>query len=742
MGNMAPKQSTTKQRLLLVAPPLTQLNTPYPATAYLLHALRNMGITIAQVDIGIELIHAVFSKNGLQDIFEAALPMRYLRGPEVDRCLERKGHYLRTVQSVMHFLQGNDDSLAHRIAGRNFLPEGPRFAHANTTAELFGPMGSRDFARYLCTLYVEDLADFIRNTVAPHFSLSRYAESLAISASSFSPLHEAACADPSIIDRMMMKVFSAHLEAFQPTLVGFSVPFPGNLYAALRMARTVRTHSHAQTILGGGYVNTELRNVRDTRIFQYFHYITLDDGEKPLRQIIRRASGETVGLCRTFQEHESAVHFHDDTEHDNNTAPAFEGTPDYRGLPLSSYLSLCDTANAMQRLWSDGLWNKQTLAHGCYWHRCSFCDVQLDYISRYEEHHIQTTVDHMERVQKQTGSSGFHFVDEAAPPDLLRRLALEILRRELVVSWWTNIRFEKGFSFDLCRLLAASGCIAISGGLEVAADRLLRLMKKGTTIAQVVRVAQNFEKAGVYVHAYLMYGFPTQTAQETVDALEVVRQLFEANIIHSGFWHRFALTTHSGIAKQPEHFALRILDAPEPSFAENEIAYRTVEKNTDPTRFAAGLERSLFNYLHGIDLHRPAHSWFDFDVPPTSLEKNLVKNYLRKAERAAPSAWLTQIVWMGNITVLSTDTHEEDGDSMMDLWLDDIEESICLPENISNWLIGIVERARPGHVLSLGQWRRSYVEATGFAPEELESHEVWAALQRAGLLCIYARQLP
>jgi hypothetical protein len=80
---------------------------------------------------------------------------------------------------------------------------------------------------------------------------------------------------------------------------------------------------------------------------------------------------------------------------------------------------------------------------------------------------------------------------------------------------------------------AAAGLIAVTGGLEVASDRLLTLMDKGITIEQAARSAWAFRQAGVRVHAYLMYGFPTETAQETVDSLEIVRQLFAAGLLDS-----------------------------------------------------------------------------------------------------------------------------------------------------------------------------------------------------------------
>jgi hypothetical protein len=77
------------------------------------------------------------------------------------------------------------------------------------------------------------------------------------------------------------------------------------------------------------------------------------------------------------------------------------------------------------------------------------------------------------------------------------------------------------------------------------------------TVEQVARVTRNFTEAGVMVHCYLMYGYPTQTVQETVDSLEMVRQLFEAGVLQSGFWHQFAMTAHSPVGIHPEKFGVK-----------------------------------------------------------------------------------------------------------------------------------------------------------------------------------------
>jgi radical SAM superfamily enzyme YgiQ (UPF0313 family) len=286
--------------------------------------------------------------------------------------------------------------------------------------------------------------------------------------------------------------------------------------------------------------------------------------------------------------------------------------------------------NPMHRLWSDGRWNKLTVAHGCYWKKCSFCDVTLDYISRYETASAALLVDRIEAIVAQTGQTGFHFVDEAAPPKMLKALAEELIRRKVQISWWGNIRFEKTFTPSLAELLARSGCIAMSGGLEVASDRLLELMKKGVSVAQVAQVTKGFSDAGILVHAYLMYGFPTQTIQETVDSLEYVRQLFENGCIQSGFFHRFTCTVHSPVGQNPQEYGIELQPLPEITFAMNDVAF------IDPTGIdhdvlGRGLKKAIYNFMHGVGFDLEVHTWFeglDLRIPKTSVSRNYISNAL------------------------------------------------------------------------------------------------------------------
>jgi radical SAM superfamily enzyme YgiQ (UPF0313 family) len=613
-------------KTLLMTPPFTQLNTPYPATPYLTGFLKSQGYDVFQADLGIELINAIFSREGFQKIFNAIRLSGRKVSPNSRHIIRNQTNYIETIDAVMSFLQYRDNTLAPLICNETFLPRASRFDSLPDLEWAFGNIGMNDQARFLATLYIEDVGDLIKDAVTPWFGFSRYAEKLGMSAHSFAPLEQALKLPENILEARLLELLKRHIEQVRPDVVGITIPFPGNLYAGLKCALFIKKHfPNIKIVAGGGFVNTELRDLSEPAIFDYLDFITLDDGERPFLSILQFLQGEKnqQELTRTFVRMDDEVRYiHNDQEPDFHHAET--GCPNYSDLPLDQYLSLIEMANPMHRLWSDGCWNKLTLAHGCYWHKCSFCDTTLPYIRRFESAPASVLVDRIEQVIAQTGRRGFHFVDEAAPPAVMKDVAKELLKRKIKISWWTNIRFENAFTDDLCRLLAASGCIAATGGLETASDRLLTLMNKGVNIRQAAQVCDHFSRAGIMVHAYLMYGFPTQTGQETVDALEIVRQFFHEGLIQSAFWHEFTATIHSDVGKNPKKYHCTIVLPSACGFARNDLVHMDsagcVHQN-----FTKGLNKAVYNFMHGIGTDLPIKDWFDFPVPAISVKRNYVK---------------------------------------------------------------------------------------------------------------------
>ncbi len=715
-------------KVLLITPPFTQLNTPYPATAYIKGYLNTIDIESHQIDLGIATILHIFSKEGLTEIFNTE-PID--PSGNAQRIYHIRKSYINTIESVITFLQDKDPTLSYLICERNFLPEASKFDQLDDLEWAFGTMGIRDQARHIATLYLEDISDYIIEQIDPHFGFSRYAERLGLSAHSFDDLHQALYKEQSFVSGVMINLLSEKIKTLQPNLVCLSVPFPGNLFGALKCGQWIKkNYPNIEVAMGGGYPNTELRSLKDPRVFKFVDYITLDDGETPLFCLLQYINDQINEdfLKRTIKLSEGVVKYCNGSLL-QDVKQEKVGTPDYTGLPLRDYLSVIQLTNPMHRLWSDGRWNKLTMAHGCYWGKCTFCDISLDYIKNYEASSASTIVDRIETLILQTGQRGFHFVDEAAPPALMKAIAIEILKRDIVVTWWTNIRFEKSFTKDLCRLLASSGCIAVSGGLEVASDRLLKLIDKGVTIEQVTHVNQNFNEAGIMVHAYLMYGFPTQTDQETIDSLEVVRQMFQCGVLQSAFWHRFAMTAHSPVGMDPQNFNV-INETGIGTFANNDL------QHSDPSggnhdAYGQGLKKSLYNYMHGVCLDFDLQDWFDHEVPATSIDPHLIEDYLTTPNPTSMKSD-NRILWIGGYC-----QYDENQEGIK---ITNKQGSSLIPcgPKIGQWLIEFIEKCKPA-TTDKTTWKNfsTAINETEFIEfEDLTNSQIFDELRQNGLLII------
>lgn len=564
--------------ILFLTPPLTQLNTPYPATTALMGWMKELGVEATQRDLSIEVALEVLRRYGEQPL----------------------------TDEVIAFLQGKSPDEAETLAEPGYLPEGDSFRELEHVGWIEDP---QERAKLRCSLYLDDLAAAIRDEIDPDFGFSRYAERLGAAVPDFGIVLKR-LRRRSAIDRILEdKTAEALSEVFgkkggargngkgNRPIVSVTCPFPGTLIGAFRIARVVRQMlPEATLVLGGGYVNTELRFMNDPRVKRFFDVVMYDEGYAPWRELVK-------AQVRTSRQ--------------NTPVPPLV-RPSYAGLDLSQYIDLAETANPMHRLWSDGRWLKLQLARGCYWHKCAFCDVTLDYIKCFEMPAASALVDAMQELaeeyegtvpMKTRSIPSFHFTDEAIPPILAEKLAREILQRGFVCRWWGNVRFDTSWTLPRCRLLARAGCIAVTGGLECANDRLLKLMNKGITLDSAKQALGNFAAVGIMVHTYLMYGFPTQTERELEGALKYVRDRFREGVVQSAFFHRFALTVHSPIAREPGKFGIQVdCDEKLPGkrtrrFALNEIGY--VEDGApDWARYKRPLEIALYNYMLGLGLNR------------------------------------------------------------------------------------------------------------------------------------------
>lgn len=700
---------------LIIQPPLVQLNTPYPSGAYLLdffnslYEEKNVKGRVEWFDLSNSFFHKIFCKHGIAHIFnstfEKALKLSSQYESQGDdntafhlrRFISQKEFWINWIDEIIAIVCSSNS----KISGREFAHEFIRSAHVprgmwveNFLSNLNRDV-STDDAQILSSLALADLADYITMVYDQNFALIRYAEHLATSTAEFSETIEGLKA-PSLNDfykpLLLEKIASYKNE---PTLYCISVPFPGCFESALFSADLIRKEcgDNAIIIFGGGYVNTELREISEKGIFDYCHILSYDKGYG--------------SYIRLFDEFKNAACGIEDEKQCFNLKEAFENifdsrkfynfsylkngsviiplekeneeykvlykkeheyirkiTPDYSHIDFTKYPRLADDTNPMHRIWNDGAWLKAYIAHGCYWHRCAFCDTTLDYVKDYCLTDINSLYDSLCVQAEKTGVHGIHFVDEACPPAALQNFALKNMAvkssNKIPLTYWGNIRFEKTFDRDLADLLSAGGLTAVSAGIEIATGNGLSAVNKGTDMENIVNACCAFKEAGILIHSYMIFGFWSQSVQDLIDSMEALRQLFEAGLLDSAFWHKFTLTLHSTVYeeyKKGKYPELKILPQKKTQFAKNDLHFEGEEKSE---KFSAPLNAALELWMHGEKLSKPVESYFPFKMPKPSIAKDYIASLIakyeenrdRKFHKIPEQGSKEKFVWLGGVPLL------------------------------------------------------------------------------------------
>ena len=711
-------------KTLLIIPPFTQLNSPYASLPFLKGTLNKFNKEADLLDLSIETASKLFCSKSLSSLAEESAKTLSANNEIVKFFIGNKEQYIDIIDDVMDFLRDKNNNIAEKILSGNYLPRGKTVSSALDKIEFNIP--SEDHAKYLASLFIDDIFLFYRE-FSPGYELSKYQEKLGLNAGTFDKIYDYVKNSEDIITETMYSILDKiNLDDYQ--LVGISIPFPGNLAAGLKTAKYIKSKfSHIKIVLGGGYINTELRNLSEPRIFEFVDFITLDDGEQPLLSILDLLDNKITEteLCRTFVLKDNKVIYIDNTK-----LPKFSGKnigiPNYDGLPLDKYFSIIESINPMYKLWSVRNMNKLRLAQGCYWHKCKFCDTSLPYIKQFKMMPVDILIEQIKEMIQQTNVRSFHFVDEAIPPSLAIELAIKLLQEQMDIEWWGNIRLEKEFTEDVCKLLSLSGCIAVVAGLESGSDLTLKAMNKGINLEQAVEVCYNFSSNDILVHTYLIYGFPGESEQELVNSVEASRQMFEAKIVDSAYWHRFSLTCHSDVYKNKENYKISILNDKINPFANNDVRYIDLEnKNID--NYSLGLKKATYNFMLNSCLDNDIKSWFEFKAPKPTLKRNTVENILNNY--SIEVSMKKRLLWLGYEVDFKKGILSVNG-------INGLVE-FELPDVLGNWLEKIISSA------NINNDKFTLSDAENIFPKDMDisfidilNNELWEDLNIAGLILI------
>lgn len=674
--------------ITIIQPPLVQLNTPYPSGAYLLSFFNSLkedydfiGKT-KWLDTSNLLFHKLFSSEGLKKLFV----LSEKKALETAEAFENQGDDESAFQ-IRRYVSSQDswilwiDRIVEIVCGgksaREYVHEFVRSPHVPRGMRMenflynLGREVTADDAQFLASFALADLADYITMVFDQNFRLISYAEKLGTSEVSFDNVIEGL--EGPVLKEFYKLVLEKVIEPSKELeLFLISVPFPGCFESAVFAARYIKENfgENALVCIGGGYVNTELRTVSEKRLFDYADYLSYDMGYGSYLNLLDsiKSAGGNLKLTGDFLPpkmyklrylYKGLISEFDDNKDyaQKEEIICRKLVPDFTSINFEQYPRLADDVNPMHRIWNDGSWVKCYLAHGCYWHRCAFCDTSLEYVNRYCKCDADSICSGLMKQAEKTGVYGIHFVDEACPPSSLVDFGLENCRLSKEngkkLTFWGNIRFEKSFNRDLANFLSYAGLTAVSAGIEIATGEGLDSVNKGTTIENIVKACCAFKEAGILVHSYMIFGFYNQSEQDLVNSMETLRQLFKAGLLDSAFWHKFTLTLHSTVYKEKQegkHQDLKIVNKNKKRFAENDLNFEG-ENRSD--KYSEALNLSLDSWMHGKKLDMSVNKWFSFNMPRPSIPQNYIDKMIEAYEKdrdysysASPSP-KDRFVWLG-----------------------------------------------------------------------------------------------
>jgi len=317
--------------------------------------------------------------------------------------------------------------------------------------------------------------------------------------------------------RYYEEVLFPAIAELKPALVGISMVFANQSVQALVLGRMIKTRfADIHVTLGGAYLSQWVMAAGDQQVEQLLSCadsIVCGEGEQAFTDLLASvlAKQDPAGLpnlvCRQADD-QQLIRF----QELNYTDIASQPPPDFTDLDLDAYLT------------------PQTIipyciSRGCYWGRCVFCQNRYgDYrMRRYQTVSVEKAVAEMSRLADQYGSHHFNFSNDVVDPVYLKKLSQAILDSGRTFIWNTDLRAEKAFDAETCRLMADAGLKTVAIGFESGCQKTLDAMDKGKRVEIVAEVMGNLYAAGVATQAMGIFGMPGESeadGQETVRFLE------------------------------------------------------------------------------------------------------------------------------------------------------------------------------------------------------------------------------
>ena len=154
--------------------------------------------------------------------------------------------------------------------------------------------------------------------------------------------------------------------------------------------------------------------------------------------------------------------------------------------------------------------------------QCSFCSET--YFWKFRSQEANRVVDEIEHYVKTYKAKRFWFTDSLANGNLknFEKIVDLIRERRLDIRWHSYARCDGRMDAIFLHKVAASGCTALSYGVESGSQKVLNDMRKKIEIWEIENNLKDSRKAGMYNHVNYMVGYPTEEPVDWFHGMQVI----------------------------------------------------------------------------------------------------------------------------------------------------------------------------------------------------------------------------
>ncbi len=162
---------------------------------------------------------------------------------------------------------------------------------------------------------------------------------------------------------------------------------------------------------------------------------------------------------------------------------------------------------------------------GCPYN-CTFCSSKGIWGQRARFRSVKNVIDEIKEVKARYNTRQFSFKDDifTINREWVVEFCESLISQNLKINWDANARVNL-IDKEMLILMKKAGCNGLKVGIESGNQRILNLMKKGTTLKQIKKAASLLRKSGIHWTGYFMLGLPTETKEEMLDTLDLMKEI-------------------------------------------------------------------------------------------------------------------------------------------------------------------------------------------------------------------------